>query len=76
MGSAPDNDIYLEDPLVSSFMCNIVCGDDSVAMLVDPQVRNLPMVNDKKIYMPTEIDNLARIQLGSQQWLFVLAPRL
>lgn len=76
VGSAPDNDIYLEDPLVSSFMCNIVCGDESVAMLVDPQVRNLPMVNDKKIYMPTEIDNLARIQLGSQQWLLVLAPRL
>jgi hypothetical protein len=74
VGRNPDADIQLDDPLVSGFLCNLVCQDGDVAMLVDAEARNLPEVDGKRIYMPTQLQDRCQITLGRSQWILILAP--
>jgi tetratricopeptide (TPR) repeat protein len=70
IGSAPDNDIRLEEPGVSGFHAELRTTDDQKVLLVDFNSETGTFLNKEKIDKESVVKNGDTIQIGSTRAVF------
>lgn len=74
IGRGPDNDIILDNQLVSGLQCNIICEEDQTLLMPRPEARNATTIEDRSIYQTAEIPEGARISFAGSEFVYVPAP--
>lgn len=74
VGRDPEQDILVDDPMVSGLQCNIICEVDETLLMPRPEARNPTSVNGKRIYMTQAIPPFATIQFAGTTFTFIPVP--